>query len=98
MDQVGLVPVGCNIHDWMLSYIVVVDSPWFGTTGSAGRVTLTELPAGKYQLSAWHPRIRQAEEREIEIVKEGMQEVGLELRLRPDRRIRRAPTGSASQY
>lgn len=37
-DQAGLVTVGCNIHDWMLGYIVVLDTPYFGKSGSDGRV------------------------------------------------------------
>ncbi|PPT86025.1 methylamine utilization protein [Xanthomonas arboricola] len=58
-DQAGLVTVGCNIHDWMLGYIVVVDTPYFGKTGSDGRVQL-DAPAGNYTLRVWHPRIKGA--------------------------------------
>jgi plastocyanin len=58
-DQAGLVTVGCNIHDWMLGYILVVDTPYFGKTGSDGRVQL-DAPAGNYTLRVWHPRIKGA--------------------------------------
>lgn len=58
-DQAGLVTVGCNIHDWMLGYIVVLETPYFGKTGSDGRVQL-DAPAGNYTLRVWHPRIRGA--------------------------------------
>ncbi|MCC8538124.1 methylamine utilization protein [Xanthomonas axonopodis pv. poinsettiicola] len=58
-DQAGLVTVGCNIHDWMLGYIVVLDTPYFGKTGSDGRVQL-DAPAGAYTLRVWHPRIKGA--------------------------------------
>ncbi|NIK34495.1 hypothetical protein A7D01_17155 [Xanthomonas arboricola] len=58
-DQAGLVTVGCNIHDWMLGYIVVLDTPYFGKTGSDGRVQL-DAPAGNYTLRVWHPRIKGA--------------------------------------
>lgn len=58
-DQAGLVTVGCNIHDWMLGYIVVMDTPYFGKTGSDGRVQL-DAPAGSYTLRVWHPRIKGA--------------------------------------
>lgn len=98
LDQVGLVPIGCNIHDWMLSYIVVVDTPWFGTTDTAGTLTLTDLPAGRYKLSAWHPRLRQADEREVTLTGDEISAVDLSLRLRPDRRIRRAPSSGGSKY
>ncbi len=54
-DKPGVVTLGCNIHDWMISYIVIVDTPYFGKTGDQGRVTLRAVPAGRYQLRIWHP-------------------------------------------
>ncbi len=51
--QAGLVTLGCNIHDWMSAYIVVVDSPYFSTTDQQGYVSLT-LPVGDYELRFWH--------------------------------------------
>ena len=55
----GIVILGCNIHDGMLGYIVVVDTSVFGTTDAAGRVSL-ELAAGMsdYDVHIWSPRIR----------------------------------------
>lgn len=55
----GIVILGCNIHDSMLGYIVVVDSESFGVSNEAGRVTL-ELPGGtsEYLVNIWSPRIR----------------------------------------
>ncbi|MEQ1529812.1 MAG: methylamine utilization protein [Methylococcales bacterium] len=53
-DQPGVVVVGCNIHDWMLGYIVVTDSPYVTKTDDQGNWSL-ELPDGRYQLSLWHP-------------------------------------------
>ncbi len=53
-DKAGLVVLGCNIHDRMVSYIKVVDSPYFAKTGADG-VARIELPANvKYTVSAWH--------------------------------------------
>ena len=53
-DHPGLVVLGCNIHDNMLAYVAVVDSPYFAKTADSGTVSLT-LPAGRYRLLAWHP-------------------------------------------
>ncbi len=52
----GVVPLGCNIHDWMIGYIYVVDSPFYAqlTHGSA---RFDNLPAGNYEISIWHPAI-----------------------------------------
>jgi plastocyanin len=56
-DQPGVVVLGCNIHDWMLGHIVVLDTPYFAKTGGQGAVTL-DVPPGQYQLRAWHPRLQ----------------------------------------
>jgi plastocyanin len=98
MDQAGVVPVGCNIHDWMLSYIVVVESPWFGQSTATGRIALAEVPAGRYTLSAWHPRLRKAHEQEVSVGPTDTSAVTIELSLRADRRIRRAPTAGGKGY
>lgn len=56
-DKPGLVTLGCNIHDWMLAYVYVVDTPWFGKTDAKGVAKIAELPAGDYTLKAWHPNL-----------------------------------------
>lgn len=53
-DKPGTVVLGCNIHDTMVAYIQVVNTPWFAKTDAAGRARIDGLPAGKYQLKAWH--------------------------------------------
>jgi plastocyanin len=52
-DRAGTVVLGCNIHDKMLAYVKVVDTPYFAKTDGAGAVRI-ELPAGKYVVKAWH--------------------------------------------
>lgn len=54
-EQPGLVTLGCNIHDQMLGYIYIVDTALFAKTDASGRATLTDIPAGRYTLSLWHP-------------------------------------------
>jgi plastocyanin len=56
-SKLGSVELGCNIHDWMLGYIFVVDTPYFGKTDIKGNITF-EIPDGEYQLDVWHPRIQ----------------------------------------
>jgi plastocyanin len=55
-DKPGLVTLGCNIHDWMIGYILVVPTPWFAKTDASGAVRLRDLPAGAYEVRAWHPQ------------------------------------------
>ena len=54
-DKPGIVILGCNIHDRMSAYIVVVDTPHFAATAGDGRVTLSNLSAGRYVVHVWHP-------------------------------------------
>ena len=56
-DKPGVVTVGCNIHDLMSAYIVVVDTPWFAAT-SGGRAELADLPEGTYDVRVWYPGMR----------------------------------------
>jgi hypothetical protein len=54
---VGVAAIGCNIHDQMLAYIKVVDTPWAAKTGTGGDVVLRAIPAGGATLRVWHPRL-----------------------------------------
>ncbi len=54
-DKPGLVVLGCNIHDWMLSYLVVTDAPYYGKSEAAGKIDLKDIPPGDYDYSVWHP-------------------------------------------
>ena len=56
-DKAGLVALGCNIHDRMVAYVMVVDSPWFGKSDGSGQVKIEGLPAGEYKVAVWHPRM-----------------------------------------
>ena len=53
-DQPGIAVLGCNIHDQMAAWIVVVATPWFGRTDGAGRWAGASAPPGRYTLRAWH--------------------------------------------
>lgn len=53
----GIVTLGCNIHDQMLAYIVVVDTDTFGITDDQGRLTL-DFDPDVTAVSIWSPRIR----------------------------------------
>lgn len=53
-DKAGTVVLGCNIHDKMLAYVKIVDTPYFAKTDAAGAARI-DLPAGgKYVVKAWH--------------------------------------------
>lgn len=52
-DKSGIAVLGCNIHDNMVAWVVVVDTPYFGKTDAQGHLTI-EAPAGSYKLRTWH--------------------------------------------
>lgn len=75
-DKPGEVALGCNIHDWMEAYVLVVNTPYFAKTSLQGRALVTKVPPGRYRLRLWHPRQKtELSVREIEI---GAQPVKLE--------------------
>lgn len=53
----GVAALGCNIHDQMLAYVRVVDTPYAGKTDATGNVTIPAIPAGPARLVVWHPQL-----------------------------------------
>jgi plastocyanin len=50
------IPVKCNVHPWMKSYIAVFKHPYFAVTGKNGSFDLKNLPPGSYTIEAWHEK------------------------------------------
>jgi plastocyanin len=67
-DKPGTVTLHCDIHDRMRGTILVLESPFFTKTDSAGRYRLDHLPAGNYLLKAWVTD-RDVRERSVELKK-----------------------------
>jgi plastocyanin len=53
-DKAGIAVLGCNIHDNMAAWVVVVETPWFARTDARGIARLPEVPAGAHLLRTWH--------------------------------------------
>jgi len=47
------IPVKCNVHPWMKSYIFVFKNPYFSITGTDGKYNIANLPPGTYTIVAW---------------------------------------------
>ena len=56
-DRTGIAVLGCNIHDNMAAWVVVVETPYYGRTNATGKVSLANVPAGSYRLRVWHASI-----------------------------------------
>nr|WP_315206285.1 methylamine utilization protein [uncultured Albidiferax sp.] len=55
-DKPGIAVLGCNIHDNMVAWVVVVQTPYFHSSGPDGKLSLDNVPAGNYRLRTWHKR------------------------------------------
>jgi plastocyanin len=53
-DKPGEVVLGCNIHDTMLAFVLVVETPYFAKAGPDGRARIENLPAGEYEVRLWY--------------------------------------------
>jgi plastocyanin len=94
-DKPGVVVLGCNIHDWMVGYVYVSESPFFAKTGKDGKAVLAELPARAYVVRVWHPQLEMSEDathKTIDVSRDRRVEGAWTLKLKREVRVRRAPT------
>ena len=63
-----MIPVVCDVHGWMKSWIGVLHHPAFAVSGENGSYTFT-APLGEYTVTAWHERFGTKEEQIV--VEEG---------------------------
>lgn len=96
-DVPGLITLGCNIHDWMLAYIVVVPTPWFAKSDALGLATMA-APAGRYRLELWHPRLAALVIQEITLGGTESVQRDFTLTLKADKRIRRGGATKTGGY
>ena len=64
-ESSGVVDLGCNIHDWMLGYIYVADTPFFSKTNENGIAELQQALDSSHieSVTIWHPRMQENEVR-----------------------------------
>ncbi|MGC1817294.1 MAG: methylamine utilization protein [Casimicrobiaceae bacterium] len=94
-DKPGVVVLGCNIHDWMVAYVYVSESPWFAMTGADGKATIADIPPGAYITRVWHPQLAGTEDatrQTLSVVPGQPVAISWRLTLHPEVRVRRAPT------
>ncbi|NRQ43339.1 methylamine utilization protein [Rheinheimera sp. YQF-2] len=53
-EQAGVAALGCNIHDHMIAWVVVLDTPYYSRSDSEGLAVLHNVPPGDYTLRVWH--------------------------------------------
>ena len=66
VSQPGRIEVRCDQHPWTHGWLLVFDHPYFTVTGPDGSFRIDSIPAGRYRLVVWHPRLG-AVERQVQI-------------------------------
>jgi plastocyanin len=90
LENPGLIALGCNIHDHMLAYIYVSDTPYYGRSGRDGSVQMQDVPDGSYVLKIWHPRLKgKAIEKPVNVSGDTV-EINETLELKPPRKVKKS--------
>jgi plastocyanin len=100
-DKPGVVVLGCNIHDWMVGYIYVSETPYFAKTDAGGRALIAELPAGDYAVRIWHPGLEPTEEstkRVVSVAAGPAVSIAYQLSFRPIIRVPRVSGAATPSY
>jgi plastocyanin len=53
----GPFKVKCDVHPWAEAYVAVMTHPYFAVTGENGTFRIDGLPAGVYEVEAWHEKL-----------------------------------------
>src|SRR5438876_1513935 len=62
----------CDQHEFMQVWALPITNPYYAVVGEDGKFEIKDVPAGKYKLVAWHPRLNNGKPIEHEIeVKDG---------------------------
>jgi plastocyanin len=80
-EEPGIVVLGCNIHDSMLAYVRVVDTPYFAVTNAEGVARIEGVSNGDYAVEAWTPRVRARELPGAQQIVVGDADVAAEIRV-----------------
>jgi plastocyanin len=99
-DKPGVVVLGCNIHDWMVGYVYVSETPYFAKTGSAGTAALSDVPAGDYMVRIWQPSMDGSEQstmQRVAVAAEGATAQWI-IKLKSTIPVPRMSSGSSAAY
>jgi plastocyanin len=49
--------IKCDVHPWMSAYVAVFTHPFFASTSTDGKFTISGLEPGTYEVTAWHEKL-----------------------------------------
>ena len=80
-DKPGIAVLGCNIHDSMIAWVVVTDTPLWARSAAGGRARVADVPPGAYQLHVWHASLAETAPVQLVPLTVGAGDVDQRLRL-----------------
>ena len=95
-ESEGAIVAYCILHDWMRAYVYVTDTPWYGSSDVSGITRIDNIPAGEYEVTAWHPDLGQFKPpltTKLTVPASGTAQATFKFELKP-RAIRQAPKSS----
>ena len=54
MEEAEIIKVECDLHSWMTAWIIVTPNGYSDVSSSDGTFSISNIPPGKYELTAWH--------------------------------------------
>jgi plastocyanin len=85
-DKTDQIEIKCDIHPWMNSYLIVVDTPHYAVTDASGKFSIAGLPAGTHKVDYWHEKLGKGKA-EIVVKEDGTAEP-LEIKLGGDKKAK----------
>lgn len=79
IDHPDIIPVNCDVHEWMHAILVVMAHPYYALTDEHGSFTLADVPPGRYTLTLWHERLGR-ETRDVVVAPGAEVKVAVELK------------------
>lgn len=79
IDHPDVIPVNCDVHEWMHAVLVVMEHPYYTLTDEHGTFALGDVPPGRYTLVLWH-EVLGKQTRDIVVTASGEAKVSVEFK------------------
>jgi len=79
LEKPEFVKLTCDVHSWMLGWVAVLPTPFFGVTDANGTAKIENVPAGKQTVEVWHETLGK-QTREVEVKAGQVAKVGIEIK------------------
>jgi hypothetical protein len=78
-EKPEMIKLTCDVHSWMLGWLAVMPSPFFGVTDANGAAKIDNVPAGKYTVEVWHETLGK-QSKQVEVKAGQVTKVAIEMK------------------